>query len=108
MRCRKGDLAIVRTSIKEIDGMFVHVVQRAYEGATVTVNGVSHVSFGPDNWLIEFGRPVKGWYRGCEHLNVTEAIVSDRQLIPIRDPGDDARDQTLDWLPVPSREEVRV
>ena len=28
----------------------------------------------------------------------------DNSLRPIRDPGDDARDETLEWLPVPSRE----
>lgn len=27
-------------------------------------------------------------------------------LRSIRDPGDDAQDETLSWLPVPSREEV--
>ena len=32
--------------------------------------------------------------------------AKDSQLRPIRDPGDDARDETLEWLPVPSRDEV--
>lgn len=32
--------------------------------------------------------------------------VPDEHLRPIRDPGDDARDETLEWLPVPSRDEV--
>jgi hypothetical protein len=32
--------------------------------------------------------------------------VADACLRPIRDPGDDASDETLEWLPVPSRDEV--
>jgi hypothetical protein len=31
-------------------------------------------------------------------------FVLDFQLRPIRDPGDDAQDETLDWLPVPTKE----
>lgn len=30
--------------------------------------------------------------------------VPDQYLRPIRDPGDDAKDETLQWLPVPSTE----
>lgn len=32
-------------------------------------------------------------------------MVSDCILRPIRDPGEDARDETLDWLPAPRREQ---
>ena len=32
--------------------------------------------------------------------------VYDGALRPIRDPGDDARDETLEWMPVPSRDGV--
>ena len=35
-----------------------------------------------------------------------EVAIPDSHLRPIRDPGDDARDETLDWLPVPTREGV--
>lgn len=35
-----------------------------------------------------------------------EVSVPDDVLRPIRDPGDDARDETLEWLPAPSRDEV--
>ena len=34
----------------------------------------------------------------------TIVYAMDSILRPIRDPGDDARDETLLWLPVPSRE----
>lgn len=36
------------------------------------------------------------------------SVISDECLRPIRDPGDDARDETLDWLPVPSKEGMPV
>lgn len=31
-------------------------------------------------------------------------VFPDKDLRPIRDPGEDARDETLDWLPVPDKE----
>ena len=34
--------------------------------------------------------------------------LPDANLRPLRDPGDDAQDESLSWLPVPSREEVSV
>lgn len=33
-----------------------------------------------------------------------EAWIADQYLRPIRDPGDDAVDETLQWLPAPSKE----
>lgn len=35
-----------------------------------------------------------------------DACIPDANLRPIRDPGDDAQDETLQWLPVPTTEGV--
>ncbi len=35
--------------------------------------------------------------------NFWVSFCADHNLRPIRDPGDDARDETLDWLPVPEK-----
>ena len=36
-------------------------------------------------------------------LGMQELIWADRDLRPIRDPGEDAQDETLQWLPVPGQ-----
>lgn len=37
-----------------------------------------------------------------------QASWYDKDLLPIRNPGDDATDETLTWLPAPSRERDTV
>lgn len=52
--------------------------------------------------------PYQAWeYEGEKMLGRTGRVVEaleDCCLRPIRDPGEDARDETLAWLPVPSTE----
>jgi hypothetical protein len=59
---------------------------------------------------MEIMRGRAGWHleKGVTHDQTIFAWewVADDCLRPIRDPGDDAQDETLSWLPVPSREEV--
>jgi hypothetical protein len=45
------------------------------------------------------------WYLDAPLFSPTGQIkrrAEDRVLRPIRDPGDDVRDETLSWLPVPT------
>jgi len=80
MNCRPGDLAVV---VKTRPG------GEAYLGRICRVLTLAERS--PDLWRVEY-RGEGDWY------------ALDENLRPIRDPGDDATDETLDWLPVPHKE----
>lgn len=56
-------------------------------------------------WLVSFPSPVQ-WGNPNGWDNLSEGWYPDEWLRPIRDPGDEAQDESLSWLPVPSRDEV--
>lgn len=37
-------------------------------------------------------------------MEIEEGPLPDKALQPLIDPGDGARDETLEWLPVPTKE----
>jgi hypothetical protein len=79
MNCKPGDLAVVARLTNEN--------LRPYLGRIVTCVRVVAM----DCWeTVPMLEPYRGVYDGA--------------LRPIRDPGEDAQDETLSWLPVPSRE----
>jgi hypothetical protein len=80
LNCKPGDLAVVIKSEKVADttGAIVRIL-RPYDGSMFA-------RFGPA-WWVE--------YQGQEHHGV------DAFLRPIRDPGEDAQDETLNWLSTP-------
>lgn len=84
MNCKPGDLAIcINAVVKEHIGLIVLVVGPALDRQ-------------PGWWTVEVPNHPSpndlGWR------------ARDSSLRPIRDPGEDATDETLTWLPVPSRE----
>lgn len=81
LNCKPGDLAIV------IAGSPVENI-----GKIIKVTKLIPSYFGPA-WEFEGS----GLLGGC-----TE--ITDYCLRPIRDPGEDAKDETLEWLPVPTPE----
>lgn len=87
MRCKVGDLAVIVSS----------TYAPQHIGKVVTCVRL-HIFDGIEFWEIE--KPLDN-PRGIPYW-----AVADRRLFPIRDPGDDARDETLSWLQVPGREEV--
>lgn len=108
MNCKPGDLAVVvrphfrhgaivsvlrECSPKERDALIA--LEREWgECGFVWLCGMVTGSRGVDNAT---GRAAY-LYPG------DEAWIADKYLRPIRDPGDDAKDETLQWLPVPSTE----
>lgn len=85
MNCAKGDLAVVvavPAHARHALGAIVRCIDRCDEASNE----------GLPMWHVD--PPAGGLYWG----------VHDHWLKPIRDPGDDARDETLDWLPVPTTE----
>jgi hypothetical protein len=99
MNCRPGDLAmIVGSRLAANNGRIVRVLR--YMGDVKFTSGKVY----PDCWLLE-GRLAERCTRS-EALG-GDAIQPDRLLRPIRDPGDDAQDESLAWLPpVPKDNEI--
>lgn len=106
MNCKPGDLAvIVRDDFTENAGRVVTVVRASCERELeVAIPGDFH-------WEVHCVTPLAigqydrrtGMLVGPTH-RLRQGTVLDRDLRPIRDPGDDAVDETLLWLPVPHKE----
>jgi hypothetical protein len=87
MNCKPGDLAII--------------VRSRYVGRIVVVKTLEpnyqFWEFSADSWRTE---PI------LRDLLGREVPCPDSYLRPIIDPGEDAQDETLSWLDVPSAEKV--
>jgi hypothetical protein len=91
MNCKPGDLAvIVRTDIPGQEALVGSLVQ------CISVDPSSSQLYGGPEWNYEAVSP--GIPDPKEHT------ISDDCLRPIRDPGEDAKDETLLWLPVPMKD----
>lgn len=91
MNCKPGDLAIiVKTGTGKNVGKIVRVLRKAaFDGLVKPDGGTRYgVVWQTDTNLEAFN--------GTRH-----PYALDEYLRPIRDPGDDAQDETLQWLPVP-------
>lgn len=89
LRCWPGDLAVVVKLWSQRDMWLI--------GRVVTVTVLtSHPVTGEPGWKIDQWLTTPA---GDRHN-----CVLDSMLKPIRDPGDDAVDESLTWLPSPSRE----
>lgn len=94
MRCKPNDIARV-------------VSNSANKDALVRV--LDQDNCDPGEWRCEALQSVAiyQWDRIAGRAKAGTIVwAMDSILRPIRDPGDDAQDETLSWLPVPSREEV--
>jgi hypothetical protein len=87
MNCKPGDLAIAIRSKAGNEGRIFRCIR--------FVGSLSGF-LGDDYWLTDQLSPTK-------HGDM-DPHYRDSWLRPIRDPGDDARDETLDWLPSPAKE----
>ncbi len=108
LRCKPGDLAVVINAdyCKENIGLIVHVLRPAVAGDRLDTGSVVAWEVGNDSWVVQVA--------GAGTLNAQmalgfkiktkQSICRDSNLRPIRDPGEDAQDETLTWLPSPSRE----
>lgn len=101
MNCKEGDLAIVICGEKS-SGRIVRCI-KLVPGGTVTMTKCGRrVRVNEDDgpqWLVD------GWavFWAPEYGQFEASVIPDYGLRPIRDPGEDAQDETLSWLPVPSK-----
>ena len=91
LNCKPGDLAVIVRSDAGNEGRIVRCIRF-----------VGKVPGWVDDDRWEIDQVLKG------HLGGKSKTVRDSRIRPLRDPGEDARDESLSWLPVPSREEVSV
>lgn len=92
MNCQKGDLAIIVRSEAGNAGKIV----RCLESSLQTFWSIDGSIKTDVAWLVD--RDLAGWNGKVDRL------IRDSQLRPIRDPGDDAVDETLLRLPSPRQE----
>ena len=105
MNCKPGDLAVMISgrncgTLVQVGEAFV----TADSGRTMFA-GFPFIGHGPAWVCRTVGRPMLAEYVGKE-VQFYERPIADASLRPIRDPGDDAKDETLAWLTVPSRGQV--
>jgi hypothetical protein len=89
-------LAVVVGSDFGQNGLIVTCLRRLMPGDRM--DGVQFMNPG-ETWVVDKALTYQGG-NGVRQAH----IAPDEALRPIRDPGEDARDQTLDWLPVPTKE----
>jgi hypothetical protein len=97
MRCKQGDLAIVVYSDAGNEGKIVRCLKLLGIKRWVDQRGVV---FDDPTWEIDTALP--------DWLGTKTNSIMDSRLRPIRRPPDDAKDETLSWLPVPSTEKEYV
>lgn len=92
LNCKQGDIA-----------RYVGVDQKCYGFVVLCVELDPHceLATGQPGWVTSPPMP------RLDGLGDARAVW-DSVLRPIGNPGDDARDESLSWLPLPSREEVTV
>jgi len=95
LNCKAGDLAIMVKSVAGNEGKIMRCVNFLPKQKFLFPGDIEYE--GPA-WEVDV--LLKGW-KGCK-----VSLVPDEYLRPIRDPGDDATDETLEWLPVPTKQGV--
>jgi hypothetical protein len=96
MNCKPGDLArTIDAGASEGVGLWVIVI----DDYGIPSKALRYV--GQTLWVCESASGGKlPDSHGRQHDRL---LIPDGALRPIRDPGDDAQDETLQWLPVPSQ-----
>ena len=95
MNCKPGDLAVFVRSDAGNEGKVVRCLRVATKRELKAQNFVSNC--GPV-WLID--------QLVNTNCGLLCPLVLDQYLRPIRDPGDDAKDETLLWKPTPKEGEI--
>ena len=107
MNCKPGDLAVVVSlggSFAHLNDRIVEVLERAPNGPFVKLPNGACSRGGERCWIVYLPVKVAMPLGGETHEQTHYAVCRDENLRPFRDPGEDAQDESLQWLPVPSTE----
>jgi len=104
MNCKPGDLAVVVSRSEKarfLDGRVVRCLAHVIHSRLI-------VPGADENWWLCEGSfadvAQRTTARSPREDAMTRMELPDAWLRPLRDPGDDAQDETLSWLPVPHKE----
>ena len=108
MNCKAGDLARIWTPYESPNrDRIVRCIRLLAPGEEMVLGGYEFLAASAlATWAVEGPIVVEG-LDGKDQI-CPGGPIPDKYLRPIRDPGEDAQDETLSWLPVPSRDEVTV
>jgi len=112
MNCVKDDLAVIAIDPADmkLSGMFVTCLYIAPPRRFTLPDGFAHraSNHGSPRWVVEFQREITAYIDAGRTRKTMFAVIPDFALRPIRPQPDDARDETLAWKDVPSREGVEA
>jgi len=100
MNCKPGDLARIVKMAPQEPRSLDSIVTVLHAGRPGFYPAVGLIGEQPV-WIVECSTPLTLAHTGKKGRRFA---VPDAFLRPIRDPGDDATDETLAWLPSPIRE----
>ena len=113
INCKPGDLAVITAPRSgnpcPLTGKFCTVLKLAQNNRVKIPNDNRVYELEGDIaacWLIQYTYPVATISDQGRVIFSVYDLVWDSRLRPIRDPGPDAVDETLLWLPVPTNEGV--
>lgn len=96
MNCKPGELAVIVKSWAGNEGKIVRCL-RINEWRSRQPSRLSTGEIFPPEPTWDIDRVITA------QDGSAVAYADDSQLRPLRDPGDDATDETLEWLPVPGK-----
>ena len=106
MNCKPGDLAVIVRCPdlwSKFRGRIVQVLRIAPTHTFKLPDGYVNEGCPANVWLCELQSPMTVPLAGGLSCSARYVCIRDAALRPIRDTGDDAQDETLQWLPVPSK-----
>ena len=99
MRNKAGQLAVIVRPGKWL-GWIVEVISHPAPGRFLAPDDTPFNNIRGTDWLIKAPRP----FGARPYTKTCFALCGDKDMRPITDPGADATDETLLWLPAPSQQ----
>ena len=109
LNCKPGDLAVItdnHASNPDTGGVLCDVLHHPPSEFFELPDGTKSYSNIPlgARWVIRLHRPITARRLDGTYRQATYAVCPDNKMRPIRDPGEDARDETLSWIDTPVKQ----
>jgi hypothetical protein len=99
LNCKPGDLAYVRCLGEKSDNGKIVVVVRPARVGDICEDGTPIFRAATAGWFVRGTDLHLLRLNGSVTGGFSEVPIADASLRPIRDPGDDAQDESKAWLP---------